>query len=119
MSGVRDVVADHVRSVLLVVGVGLLLLGGVGPGSVGAVSVLGVVTLLAAVLLATPIERLLRTDDEAAPANDPVADLQERYVAGEIDREEFERRVERQLAADESDRELPVGTAASREREPE
>jgi hypothetical protein len=101
MTDVRETLADHARSVLLVLGAALVLLGAVGPGPVGPVAVLGIVTLLAAFLLDEPIEAVLRPDEDAERSvEDPVSDLRERYVRGELGEEEFERRVERVLDDD-------------------
>ena len=99
MSDVRELLADHVREVLLVAGVGLTLLGAVGPGPVGPVAVAGIVTLLAAATLASPLAELLRTERGTDPAG-PASHLREQYVAGEIGDEEFERRMEAVLAGD-------------------
>ena len=98
MTDVRETLADHSRNALLVLGVALALLGAVGPGPVGAVTVLGLAFLLAAFLLDDAVASLLRSDDTAAePAGDPVSELRERYVSGELDRAEFERRLDRLL----------------------
>ena len=98
MTDVREALADRARSLLLVVGAALVLLGAVGPGPVGPVAVVGIVILLAAFLLDEPVASLLRRDGDAErAAGDPVSDLRERYVHGELDEEEFERRVEREL----------------------
>jgi len=99
MRDVRELLADHVREVLLVAGVGLTLLGAVGPGPVGPVAVVGIVTLLAAAVLASPLVELLRPERGTDPAG-PASDLREQYVAGEIGDEEFERRMEAVLAGD-------------------
>lgn len=99
MTDVREALADRARSVLLVLGVALVLLGAVGPGPVGPVAVLGIVTLLAAFLLDEPVASLLRPED-GEQSEDPVSDLQGRYVRGELEQEEFERRVERVLDDD-------------------
>jgi len=112
MDDARDVVADNVRAVLLVLGVGLLVLGGVGPGPIGTVSVLGIVTLLAAIVLASPIAEQLRTDTEPG-SEDPLDALRDQYVSGEIDEAEFERRMERLLDDTEYER---VGTETDAER---
>ena len=92
MTDVRTVLADHAQRFLVVLGMGLLLLGGVGPEPVRAISVVGIVTLIAALLLAEPIAELVRPDD--ASASDPFDVLRERYARGELDSDEFERRVE-------------------------
>ena len=96
MDDARNVIADNVRAVLFVVGIGLLVLGGVGPGPIGFISVLGIVTLLAAVVLASPLAELLRTDAEPE-SDDPLDALREQYISGEIDEAAFERRMERLL----------------------
>jgi chromatin segregation and condensation protein Rec8/ScpA/Scc1 (kleisin family) len=63
--------------------------------------VLGVVILLAAFLLDEAVEALLRRDEDTEQSvDDPVSDLRERYVRGELDREEFERHLERVLDDD-------------------
>ena len=125
MTDVRETLADHARNALLVLGAALVLLGAVGPGPVGPVAVLGVVTLIAAFLLDEPIASLLRPDEDTGqPANDPVADLRERYVRGELEQAEFERRLERLLdpgdsegasgpTGDRRDAEVLTGTAGS------
>ncbi|MEF8869554.1 MAG: hypothetical protein V5A85_13610, partial [Haloarculaceae archaeon] len=65
MTDVRETLADHSRNALLVLGVALALLGAVGPGPVGAVTVLGLAFLLAAFLLDDAVASLLRPDDTA------------------------------------------------------
>ncbi|MEF8867636.1 MAG: hypothetical protein V5A85_03880, partial [Haloarculaceae archaeon] len=51
-----------------------------------------------AFLLDDAVASLLRPDDTAAePADDPVSELRERYVSGELDRAAFERRLDRLL----------------------
>jgi chromatin segregation and condensation protein Rec8/ScpA/Scc1 (kleisin family) len=101
MTDVRETLADHARNVLLVLGAALVLLGAVGPGPAGPVAVLGVVILLAAFLLDEAVEALLRRDEDTEQSvDDPVSDLRERYVRGELDREEFERHLERVLDDD-------------------
>ena len=116
MTDVRDALADHARGVLLVLGVALVLLGAVGPGPVGAVAVLGVVTLIVAVLLDDLVESLVRSSDpDDEPPADPVSALRERYVQGELDREEFERRVERLLDPDGEPGTEPTGDRGDRE----
>jgi uncharacterized membrane protein len=103
MDDARNVIADNVRAIFVVIGVGLLILGGVGPGPIGIVSVLGIITLLAAVVLVSPIAALLRADAE--PVSDgPFDDLREQYISGDIDEAEFERRMERVLDDTEYDR---------------
>ena len=97
MTDVRESLADHARSVLLVLGAALVLLGAVGPGPVGPIAVLGIVTLLVAFLLDEPVASLLRRENAERSAEDPVSDIRERYVRGELDREEFERHLERVL----------------------
>ena len=99
MRHVRELLADNVREVLLVAGVGMVVLGAVGPGPVGTVSVVGLVVLLSAALLASPLSELLRPEDRADPGG-PTEELREQYVAGEIGDEEFERRMEAVLAGD-------------------
>ena len=96
MDDARSVITDNIRAILFVIGVGLLILGGVGPGPIGTVSVLGIVTLLAAVVLASPIAELLRTDAETE-SEDPLDALRDQYISGDIDEAEFERRMERLL----------------------
>ncbi len=100
MTDVRETLADHARSVLLILGAALVLLGAVGPGPVGPVAVLGIVTLLAGFLLDEPVASLLRRENAERSTDDPVSDLRERYVRGELDQEEFERRLERVLDDD-------------------
>jgi putative membrane protein len=121
MSDLRDVLADNVGRILAVAGVGLLVAGGVGPGPVGIVSVFGIVTLLAAGVLASPIARLLRTDEgDTEGETDPLAALRDRYVAGEIDETEFERRAERLLAEEDvGTRDATAPSATDRQPEPE
>lgn len=103
MSGIRNALADNVRPFLVVLGVGLTMLGGVGPGPVGPAVVFGLVALLAAFFLTEPLEALLRADPKAEETEyeDPVESLRERYVAGDLDDEEFERQLETTLAAQE------------------
>jgi hypothetical protein len=81
MDDARNVIADNVRAILVVIGVGLLMLGGVGPGPIGTGSVLGIVTLLAAVILVSPIAELLRTDEETEN-EDPLDALRDQYIPG-------------------------------------
>ena len=111
MSDVRTVVADHLRPILFVAGVGLTVLGAVGPGPVGPVSVLGIITLLSAALLASPLAELLRTDVDPETAA-PVTGLRERYVAGELGEEEFERRMEAVLTDEHDAVSADYGTVA-------
>lgn len=92
MTGVRTVLADYTQRFLVVLGLALLLLGAAGPEAVEVVAVLGIVTLFAALLLAEPIGELLRPADD--PSGDALAVLRERYARGDLDRDEFERRVE-------------------------
>lgn len=103
MDDARNVIADNVRAILVVIGIGLLMLGGVGPGPIGTGSVLGIVTLLAAVILVSPIAELLRTDEETEN-EDPLDALRDQYISGDIDETEFERRMERLLDATDYDR---------------
>lgn len=112
MDDARTVIADNVRAMLIVIGVGLLILGGVGPGPIGTVSVFGIVTLLAAVVLASPIAELLRTNEEPE-SEDPLGALRNQYISGEIDETEFEQRMERLLEDTDYDH---VGTDTDAER---
>ena len=81
MDDARNVIADNVRAILFVIGVGLLVLGGVGPGPIGTVSVLGIIMLLAAVILASPIADLLRIDAKPE-SDDPLDAVRDRYISG-------------------------------------
>lgn len=100
MTDVRNIIADNVRAVLFVVGIGLVILGGVGPGPIGLVSVLGIVTLLAAAVLTSPLAEFLRTDAESE-SDDPLDALREQYISGEIDEAAFEKRMEQLLDSSE------------------
>lgn len=95
MSEVRDAVADNVRKVLVFAGLALILLGGALPVPPPLLAVPGIVCLFAALLVAEPIAAAIRADDERTHAGDPLEELRERYARGEIDHDEFERRVER------------------------
>lgn len=116
MSDFRRVLVRNVTGVGLFAGISITILSGVV--SLEALSTDGVVVLLAEIFLDDPIATLLEPDDEDdTETPGPVAELRERYARGEIDRGEFEQRLDDLLetdsemwtgprTADELDREL-------------
>jgi uncharacterized membrane protein len=99
MRDLRRVLARNVTEVGLFVGISIMILSGVvGPE---AFSTVGLVVLLAGIFLDDVIASVLQpSDDDAADASSPVEELRERYARGEIDRDEFERRVDDLLETD-------------------
>jgi len=117
MSDLRRVLSRNVTETALFAGISIMILS----GAVGleALSTVGVVVFLAGIFLDDAIATLLEpaADEDGTVTSDPVEDLRERYARGEIDRNEFERRLDDLLetdpelrtdprTADELDREL-------------
>jgi len=100
MRDLRRVLARNVTEVGLFVGISIMILSGVvGPE---AVSTVGLVVLLAGIFLDDVIASLLQPSEDAedGAASGAVEELRERYARGEIDRDEFERRVDDLLETD-------------------
>lgn len=101
MSDVRRVLARNVTEVALFGGISIMILSGVV--GLESISSLGVVILLAGIFLDDAIASLLEPPGKAEAATgtaDPVEELRERYARGEIEREEFDRRLENLLETD-------------------
>jgi len=99
MSDIRRALARNVTEVGLFAGISIMILSEVvGFEALGAI---GVVVLLAGIFLDEPIATLLEPDDgDDTETSDPVEELRERYARGEIDRDEFERRLDDLLETD-------------------
>lgn len=86
----------------------------------GIVGLLVSVAMLVPILLATAKERL-RDEETRTADDDPIASLKRRYAEGELDEQEFERRLERLLQRPDDDgrrhRSEPDESTASRETE--
>lgn len=101
MSDWRRVLAGNVTEIGLFAGISIMILSGVA--GVEAFSTVGVVVLLAGIFLGDAIASLLEPSDDGdggEDSSDPVEELRERYARGEIDRGEFERRIEDLLETD-------------------
>ncbi|MFQ3294372.1 MAG: putative membrane protein [Halobacteriales archaeon] len=101
MSDLRRVLARNVTEVGLFAGISIMILSGVV--GLESISSVGVVVLLAGIFLDDAIASLLEPPGNADADTewaDPVEELRERYARGEIDREEFDRRLDNLLETD-------------------
>ncbi|MFQ3294371.1 MAG: putative membrane protein [Halobacteriales archaeon] len=109
MRDVRSTLANDVAKRAVFVGITIMVVAGVA--NLEAVIAVGFAVLLVGILFEDAIERAIeppdadRAGDSAEGAeNERIEALRDRYARGEIDHEEFERRIERRLETESSER---------------